>query len=189
MPIDSGKGNMETLAAMLQDMAEVTVRWVRAQQGQMELEDTLAEFVVKHGRYFRPGSFPKGKGYRRGRAKECFFNSMKKAMKHGLIYVEGYGILPDTVPVPVEHAWCTDETGMAYEFTWKKSGLAYFGVPFDKTYLEEQYQRMSLKGELLRLIRHEEGAPGAASRSVRDGRPNGSLDRPARQRLRWGALI
>lgn len=44
-----------------------------------------------------------------------------------------------------------------YEFTWKKPGLAYFGVPFDKAYLEEQYQEMSLKGELLPFIRHEEG--------------------------------
>jgi len=92
------------------------------------------DLVLKRGRFFQAQPFPKG--YRRGKAQDCYGNSSKLAMfKLGLTYCEGtvlcqFGTL-------VDHAWCVTDDGKVIDVTLKNTGLSYFGVPFTLEELEK----------------------------------------------------
>lgn len=72
--------------------------------------------------------------YRLMRIKECFRNSAMTAMENGLIYCEGYAV-PDTVQIPIHHAWNVTPEGLIIDRTWRTPGVEYFGIPFDTEYV------------------------------------------------------
>lgn len=89
------------------------------------------DFFLERGRFFQPQPLPKG--IRRGRPKECYFNSLKLALlEDDLTYVEGFVVIPlgEGRMGDVEHGWCVTKGGMVIDVTLKKPGLAYFGVPY-----------------------------------------------------------
>ena len=92
--------------------------------------------ILNRGRFFQPQPFPKG--YRRGKAQDCYGNSSKLAMfKVGLTYCEGTVLCKfDTLISHVEHAWCITDDGKVIDVTLKNAGLFYFGVPFTLEELE-----------------------------------------------------
>lgn len=93
--------------------------------------NSMEDFVLKNGRWFKPSPLPKG--LKRGKMKACFMNATH-AMYGGYTYVEGYA----SSIIPTNHAWVTDKSGKAYDVTWKYDPKnAYFGVPFDKKYVDK----------------------------------------------------
>lgn len=94
------------------------------------------DLILKRGRFFRPQPFPKG--YRRGKAQDCYGNSSKLAMfKPGLTYCEGSVLCKfDTLVSHVDHAWCVTDDGKVIDVTLKNAGLSYLGVPFTLDELE-----------------------------------------------------
>ena len=52
-------------------------------------------------------------------------------MNECLTYCEGYAI-PDigSIVHEMDHAWCVDADGRVIDNSWRKPGLAYFGIPF-----------------------------------------------------------
>jgi len=101
---------------------------------------SFEEFVLKHGEVFEapPEKQPRPKGFRKGRDKGCFRNSVYAVFEHDdWQYVEGYGV----GMIPAHHAWVLDTEGRVVETTWKTSGSTYFGVQFSE---EEWRLTMSL---------------------------------------------
>ena len=92
--------------------------------------------VLKRGRFFETQPFPKG--YRRGKAQDCYGNSSKLAMfKPGLTYCEGSVLCQfNTLISEIDHAWCVTDDGKVIDVTLKNAGLSYFGVPFTLEELE-----------------------------------------------------
>ncbi|MBI3675185.1 MAG: hypothetical protein HY243_01025 [Proteobacteria bacterium] len=89
------------------------------------------DFFLKRGRFFEPQPLPKG--IRRGRPKECYFNSLKLALlQDDLTYCEGFVVIPlsKSRMTDVEHGWCVTKSGTVIDVTLEKPGLAYFGVPY-----------------------------------------------------------
>lgn len=94
------------------------------------------DLILNRGRFFQPQPFPKG--YRRGKAQDCYGNSSKLAMsKPGLTYCEGSVLCKfDTLVSHVDHAWCVTDDGKVIDVTLTNAGLSYFGVPFTLEELE-----------------------------------------------------
>lgn len=86
-----------------------------------------ADFLLQHGRWWRPADLPEG--VELGAPRACFGNAMNASIVHGLRYVQGYA-LPASSPLPVPHAWGADDDGHALEVTWSQQGRAYLGVEF-----------------------------------------------------------
>lgn len=92
------------------------------------------EFMIERGRsYVRDDSAVAdwlGSGDLRGEQKMCFRNAAEDAMAHSdLTYVEGWA-MPESVDMPMAHAWLVDEAGNVIDATWR-GGYAYHGVPFE----------------------------------------------------------
>jgi hypothetical protein len=83
--------------------------------------------VLQFGREFIPA--PKPVMIRWGKEKDCYWNALQVMEKHGLTYCEGFAIC-DASWGTVRHAWCVDDSGSVVDNTWRKPGLAYFGIPF-----------------------------------------------------------
>ena len=86
-----------------------------------------ADFVLRHGRWMRPG--PWDDGWPEGLPRRCFGNSITQAALRGWKYVEGYA-LPEAGRLPVQHAWNLDRSGRLADVTWRNKGVAYLGVEF-----------------------------------------------------------
>jgi hypothetical protein len=144
------------LLASLDNMTDGSVAWVLQNKPESKLvaKHTVTGFVRLHGQFFHPVPLPKRRGFRLMPEKECFFNCMDMSLKHGLIYVEGYAS-ESSVGIPVHHAWCTDQSGVVIDFTWKKLGKAYFGVAFNESYLRTERLRQLADGDDVCLIRFE----------------------------------
>jgi hypothetical protein len=84
--------------------------------------------VLDHGREFE--SQPRPKGFRRrGASQACFYNAYRLAEKHGLAYVEGFGL--GLSGVLIHHAWCLDEAAKVIDTTWDRpESCYYYGIPF-----------------------------------------------------------
>ncbi len=91
-------------------------------------------FVLKHGQAYVPKPIPHK--FRRwgGDISECYANAWRLARATDLIYVEGFA----AGSYPRLHAWCAEPgSNRAIDPTWKKGmGTAYFGVAFDKLFIE-----------------------------------------------------
>lgn len=90
----------------------------------------LYDYYLTHGRFFLPQPLPKG--FRRGRAKQCYHNSSRLSVfKEGLTYCEGYVLVRlGESTADVEHGWCVTTEGKVIDVTLKETGLSYFGVPY-----------------------------------------------------------
>jgi len=146
----------DAILAFLDAGTEQVIAWAREHDpgGIHDPDRTETGFVRKHGQFFLPQELPRRKGFRRLTKKECYFNCMRMAIEHDLIYVEGFAA-ETTVGLPLSHAWCSDETGVVFDFTWSKLGKAYFGIPFDKTYVQLEWQRQLDEDDHVRLIHFE----------------------------------
>jgi len=89
---------------------------------------SFEEFLLAEGREMEPGEVRLN-----GEIKECFMNAYHCAERHNLLYVEGYA----HSVIPTMHAWIADETGNAFDPTWKKMGEEYFGVVFPLEYVNK----------------------------------------------------
>lgn len=90
-------------------------------------------FIIDQGMEFLPQEPPPGTPY--GTPKECYRNATALAGERGIFYVEGYALPPGLLPLP--HAWATDREGTLIDNTWRPIGVAYWGVPIQKTYVRD----------------------------------------------------
>ena len=105
------------------------------------------DLVLKQGKFFTPETRPAD--VKLGAKKECFSNAARLALERSnLTYVEGYAMINDRLPLPIAHAWCVDKKGRVVDNTWEKPGLAYFGVPFKKSYLAKKLSETGVYGIL-----------------------------------------
>ncbi len=88
--------------------------------------------VLEFGRSFTPQ--PKPKGIKWGRRKRCYKNAYDLMKEHpALTYCEGF-VLLEKVSLPIAHAWCSDQAGGVVDNTVRASTIAYFGIPFDRSW-------------------------------------------------------
>ena len=88
--------------------------------------------ILELGQSFTAQAKPKGIKW--GKKKRCYDNAYDLIVKHPtMIYCEGYVFL-EKVALPIEHAWCIDEAGGVVDNTVRASTVAYFGIPFDRTW-------------------------------------------------------
>jgi hypothetical protein len=92
----------------------------------------LHSFIFHFGLNFIPAPLPAN--IERGIPKECFRNAALLALETGLTYCEGYA--NSSLGIPLEHAWVINQAGEVIDNTWRDVGLEYFGVPFNRVYLE-----------------------------------------------------
>ncbi len=86
------------------------------------------QFVLDYGWWYDPAPSPDG--IKIGTPRQCHKNAHDVAMEHdGLIYCERFALFKNG-GTPTLHAWVTDGEGRAFDKTWKRSGVAYAGVPF-----------------------------------------------------------
>ena len=89
----------------------------------------LEDLVLQNGQAYLPQPLPRR--FRHGRSGQCYFNSFNTALRHGLIYVEGYAMGKLGAGDVHIHAWCVEAgSTTVIDRTWSE-GLAYLGVPFD----------------------------------------------------------
>ena len=91
----------------------------------------MEDLLLQHGKFFGVGA--KSRKIKMGQIKQCFMNAAHLALDNrNFIYCEGFaynGILP------LHHAWVIDSKGNVIDNTWRKTGTAYFGIPFSTDYL------------------------------------------------------
>jgi hypothetical protein len=85
------------------------------------------DFVLRHGKFYRPRLFPKSATA--GAPRQCFANAILRACTHGWKYVEGFALEPK-LSIDVHHAWNADQQGRLIDITWRNTGKAYMGVEF-----------------------------------------------------------
>jgi hypothetical protein len=89
----------------------------------------IGDFLLQHGTWYKPKGLPRG--IRRGELRNCFTNALTLGRSREYTYVEGYAIPNiENLHFPVHHAWNLDRNGNVIDNTWRKTGLAYFGVAF-----------------------------------------------------------
>lgn len=72
----------------------------------------------------------------RGPEQMCYANASSYSETYNLTYVEGYGLT--TIGYTFAHAWCVDDQGHVHDPTWPDgTGMAYLGIPFSTTYIQE----------------------------------------------------
>ena len=89
------------------------------------------DVFLERGQFFEAQLLPKG--FRRGKAKQCYNNSFDLTVrKEGLSYCEGFVVIPLTKGkwVEIENGWCVMKDGKVIDVTFREPGLAYFGVPY-----------------------------------------------------------
>src|SRR5262249_40923343 len=103
--------------------------------------------VIDYGHPYVGISRPKG--YRKQKAKQCFWNAARLAIYDRGTYVEGYASGP-TLGVALPHAWVTLDGVHAVDVTWDApADFHYVGIAFPKEIvarhcLDEQRYAVSL---------------------------------------------
>ena len=106
-------------------------------RSKLDLDNAYA-LVLELGRSFTPQ--PKPKGIKWGPKKRCYDNAYDLMTEHPtMTYCEGF-VLLEKVAIPVEHAWCIDEAGGVVDNTVRASTVAYFGIPFDPTWVTDMIE-------------------------------------------------
>jgi hypothetical protein len=99
-------------------------------KGWPQAERFLMHAVVDHGRHYVGISRPKG--YRKRKARQCFWNAADLALTDRGTYVEGYASSP-TGGGPTHHAWVTLDGVHAVDVTWNApADCHYVGIAFPK---------------------------------------------------------
>lgn len=95
----------------------------------------LMRFVLEYGRQFAWRKLPET--FRNGKLGACYKNSALLAIRHNLIYCEGYAsIYPEQRPML--HAWCINQDGQLFDRTWSHNiEIAYFGIPMKTAYVKK----------------------------------------------------
>lgn len=106
---------------------------------------SIEALVLAHGRF---ADATRIRSDRRGRVRKCFKNALDAAASAGdLTYVEGYA-LPQSLPLPILHAWCIDDGGALVEPTWGEPGAAYLGIPLALPFVFDTVSRRNRYGVL-----------------------------------------
>ena len=87
---------------------------------------SLYDFVLQHGREYRPQPWPREN--QRGADRQCYGNALILAGRYGLKYVEGVAVSPFGAVIP--HGWNSNSAGELIDSTWLNSGLVYLGIEF-----------------------------------------------------------
>jgi hypothetical protein len=119
------------------------------------------DITLQHGEAFEsvPWTTWRGRGYRRGRVRECFKNAFHVVMMHpaDLTYCEGYA---HSGLIACHHAWAVTEDGRVVDPTWRDSyakgvkskipvrDWEYLGIPFDFDFLCRTVARKETYGIL-----------------------------------------
>ena len=106
-------------------------------------ENSIYGVVKRYGKFYTPQKLPKQ--YKQGKPKLCYMNAYHMSQRYGLQYVEGLAT-PDFADIPIEHAWCVDENGNVVDNTWPIPGTAYYGVPFEDTFVAEVLSETGMYG-------------------------------------------
>lgn len=104
--------------------------------GQITTQKTYESIVLNYGRAFEAPAHPRPKGVRKGRNKLCFMNSYRLT-EQGYRYVEGFAIANIGIQFPIQHAWVVDDNDNVVETTWAESGVEYYGIVFDKDFIDK----------------------------------------------------
>jgi hypothetical protein len=114
--------------------------------------------VVAHGRPYVGVGRPKG--YRKRKAKQCFYNAAMLAVAGRGTYVEGYACRDGYRDWPMHHAWITLDGVHAIDPTWDDPADAYYaGIAFPT---EIMARHILQQGDLVSLLTDHE--PSAALR-------------------------
>ncbi len=72
-----------------------------------------------------------------GITRQCHTNARDLTLRDDdLFYCEGYALFTES-SFPVIRAWVTDGSGVAIDNTWPRPGVAYAGVPFKSSFVNE----------------------------------------------------
>jgi len=115
----------------------------------------FANFILTNGRQWETQALPED--FQRGIPKECFSNSQQLLLEHhvqlldeSLTYVEGFACHAGGLNFPVHHGWLVDEHQRVVDVTWNNpKDSAYFGVPFQTSYVLEQVRNTNMWSSLL----------------------------------------
>lgn len=113
--------------------------------GKITTQKTYESIVLKYGRAFEAPAHPRPEGIRKGRDKRCFMNSYRLT-EQGYHYVEGFAIPNISVAIPVQHAWVVDDNDNVIETTWPESGLEYYGIIFDREFVDKVMLELRVYG-------------------------------------------
>jgi len=120
--------------------------------------ESVIDFIRGNGQFFEPVERPDEFSARPSRA--CIENSARLSVENDLIYVEGFaapgGGVPD-VSLPIRHAWCVDDSGRVIDVTWDPVGVAYFGIPFRRAYVEQALVESEHEADEEKQLLIEEG--------------------------------
>jgi len=98
---------------------------------------SMEQFVLDYGWWYDPSPLPDG--IERGPAQQCYKNAQILSAEYpGFIYCEGFALFK-RIGIRVLHSWVTDGQGRAFDNTWPKHGVAYAGVPFNKSFVMDTY--------------------------------------------------
>ena len=73
-----------------------------------------------------------------GPPKQCFKNAGRLVLENPgrYVYVEGFAVISENIPLPVAHAWVFDtQAAQAVEVTLETVGIEYLGLPFQVDFL------------------------------------------------------
>lgn len=107
----------------------------------------MERFVLRNGQVCKGGKLPTG--YRRGRAKQCFMNSIKLVTrKPGLRYVEGY-TMGDEIPFLIHHGWALDADDRVIDVTLPEPDrYQYIGIVMTRERMLDEVSRLDVYGVL-----------------------------------------
>lgn len=93
------------------------------------------EIYLEYGIFMEPRVAPKEL---KSEPSYCYYNCqqiIRKRKYKNLTYVEGYAIAQN-VSIPINHAWLLDGDGYAIDPTWRETGLLYFGIPLNNSWVK-----------------------------------------------------
>lgn len=107
----------------------------------------MERFVLRNGTEFEGRDLPKG--FRRGKAKACFENSINLVVrKRDLRYVEGY-VMHNVIPIPIHHAWAVDADNRVIDVTIQQPAeCQYMGVVMSRQECWTEVSRNDVYGVL-----------------------------------------
>lgn len=122
-------------AAREEFMIELLERMVRPCTPNRSKRKSTTDLLLSEGRFWVAQARPIGVS--RAEAGMCFRNATHLAWADpgGLTYCEGYAF-PEDLDIPIEHAWCVDQSGHVVDNTWSSpESSVYFGVPLALKYV------------------------------------------------------